>query len=355
MTPRSFLQNQLRNQERDKLAALPTNDVLTLLFGQKQPLNASLTTLSGKTIGTKGLDLLASSTSVAAVNALGGSGGQFGNSQISDLDASKLTGVIDVARLPVIPGNNSISATSISSLTSLQQAAVSLGTMVYTADGGAWRYSGSGSKTSEASYYYTADVTPEWTAVANKPAFGTAAFQEASAFATASQGASADAALAGLADKASLTALNQTLQGLQIGSSIASRNLNFDGPAGGASVIQFRELGKNFWQFFKSGDGNFGVNKVTYDGGGNPSSSQILYIDRTSGKFTFSVRPEVAGGGLVESQGNRGQANGYAPLGPDNLVPSNFLPAASGSYKGGWNASTNTPAITAGVRNTKCP
>lgn len=184
MTPRSFLQNQLRDQERAKLAALPTNDALTLLFGQKQLLDASLTTLSGKTIGARGLDLLASSTSAAAINALGGSGGQVISAMIASLDAAKLTGVIDVARLPVIPGNNSVAATTIAGLTTPQQALVSLGTMVYTADGGAWRYSGVGSKTVEASYYYTADVTPEWNAIANKPALATSA-----------QGAKADTAL----------------------------------------------------------------------------------------------------------------------------------------------------------------
>jgi hypothetical protein len=184
MTPRSFLQNQLRDQERAKLAALPAYDALALLFAQKQTLDPSLTTLSGKTVGAKGLDLLACSTSAAAINALGGAGGQIVSAMVASLDAAKLTGTIDVARLPVIPGNNSLSATSIAGLTTLQQAAVSLGTMVYTADGGAWRYSGSGSKTAEASYYYTADVTPEWNAIANKPPLATAA-----------QGALADTAL----------------------------------------------------------------------------------------------------------------------------------------------------------------
>jgi hypothetical protein len=175
MSARDFLRRQLTDDERSKLGALPTNDALTSLFGQKQPLNASLTALSGKTVGAKGLDLLASSTSAAAINALGGTGGQVVSAMIADLDAGKLTGTIDPARLPVIPGNNSLSATSIAGLTTLQQAAVSLGTMVYTADGGAWRYSGSGSKTAEASYFYTADVTPEWNVIANKPAFSAVA------------------------------------------------------------------------------------------------------------------------------------------------------------------------------------
>ena len=216
MTPRSFLQNQLRDEERAKLAALPTNDTLNLLFGQKQPLDASLTTLSGKTIGAKGLDLLASSTSAAAINVLGGSGGQIVSAMVASLDAAKLTGTIDVARLPVIPGNNSLSATSIAGLTTLQQAAVSLGTMVYTADGGAWRYSGSGLKTAEASYYYTADVTPEWNAIANKPALATAA-QGALADTALQPGASAEVLSEG-ATKKLLTAAERTkLAGIAAG------------------------------------------------------------------------------------------------------------------------------------------
>ncbi len=43
-----------------------------------------------------------------------------------------------------------------------------------------------------------------------------------------------------------------------------------------------------------------------------------------------------------------GVANGVTPLGPDNKVPSSYLPS-SGSYKGTWNANTNTPTITSGT------
>lgn len=216
MTPRSFLQNQVKDQQRAKLAALPTNDALTTLLGQKQPLDTSLTTLSGKTIGAKGLDLLASSTSAAAINALGGSGGQIVSAMVVSLDAAKLTGTIDVARLPVIPGNNSIAATTIAGLTALQQATVSLGTMVYTADGGAWRYSGSGSKTAEASYYYTADVTPEWNAIANKPAIATAA-QGALADTALQPGASAEVLTEGATKKLLTSAERTKLAGIATG------------------------------------------------------------------------------------------------------------------------------------------
>lgn len=498
MTPRSFLQNQLRDQERAKLAALPTDAVLTILLSQKQAFDSSLTALSGRTIGSKGLDLLASSTSAAAINALGGNGGQIVSAMVASLDAAKLTGTIDVARLPVIPGNNSISATSIAGLTTLQQATVSLGTMVYTADGGAWRYSGAGSKTAEASYYYTADVTPEWNAIANKPAFGSAAFQSTGAFASAAQGAKADSAmqpgassdvlaegaanvfysdsrvraalLAGFStgsnlaiaatdtvlsafgkiqaqinakfDKvggpvtgpirlestsprldfsdtdaaagakrlalsfgsgsffiqrqddagnfaanvfgfnavtgvlSALPALSVPLlpdgdnsrsigsttakwalgwfRQIQVGDDAATNALvNVNGAAGTERTLDMRTAGLRRWAVRVTNAAETGSNVGSdfvinrYNDAGLRIDSPIT-IDRGSGDVSFARRPIINGAGAIESQERRGVANGYAPLGADNLVPSSYLPA-SGSYKGNWNASTNTPTITAGV------
>jgi hypothetical protein len=61
MTARDFLRRQLSDDVRAKLNNLPTVDALNSLLGQRQPLDDSLTTLSGTTIGTKGLDLLAAS------------------------------------------------------------------------------------------------------------------------------------------------------------------------------------------------------------------------------------------------------------------------------------------------------
>lgn len=53
-------------------------------------------------------------------------------------------------------------------------------------------------------------------------------------------------------------------------------------------------------------------------------------------------------GHAIETQDHKGAAGGYAPLGSDGKVPGSYLPA-DGSYQGNWNASTNTPTITAGV------
>ncbi len=61
MTARDFLRRQLTDDQRVKLLDLPTVDALNSLFGQRQPIDDSLSALSGKTIGTKGLDILAAS------------------------------------------------------------------------------------------------------------------------------------------------------------------------------------------------------------------------------------------------------------------------------------------------------
>lgn len=50
---------------------------------------------------------------------------------------------------------------------------------------------------------------------------------------------------------------------------------------------------------------------------------------------------------LDEKITNKGVANGYAPLGPDKKVPLEFLDNTT--FAGGWDASTNTPTLTAGT------
>jgi hypothetical protein len=94
-----------------------------------------------------------------------------GDADITALSATKLTGTIDPARLPVLPSSVQIVASSnIASLTAPQQAEIGDGSVVTTTDGRRWIYTGSGSKTLEASYIELADITPEWTAIANRPA-----------------------------------------------------------------------------------------------------------------------------------------------------------------------------------------
>lgn len=94
-------------------------------------------------------------------------------------DASAIvSGTIDLARLPIIPSQVQVVSTqnSIANLTAGEQSQVTgAGVLVTVTDGTRWVYSGSGSKTSEASYVKVADITPDWSVITNKPAFGTAA------------------------------------------------------------------------------------------------------------------------------------------------------------------------------------
>jgi hypothetical protein len=86
-------------------------------------------------------------------------------------DAANLTGTIDPARLPVLPSQVQVlsSGQTIADLTPGERSAIVKGAIVTTGDGGRWTYTGSGSKTDEASYIRLADVTPEWAVIAGKP------------------------------------------------------------------------------------------------------------------------------------------------------------------------------------------
>lgn len=92
-------------------------------------------------------------------------------------DASQITtGTLDIARIPVLPGNKTVvSSGGIANLTAGQQADIAEGTIVATTDGQRWVYSGTGSKTLEASYVSLADTTPQWSAIESKPAFAAVA------------------------------------------------------------------------------------------------------------------------------------------------------------------------------------
>jgi hypothetical protein len=79
------------------------------------------------------------------------------------------TGVLDPARIPVI--NTSIQVISqggLADLTVSQQDEITKGALVTTTDGQRYVYT-TGSKTNSSSYILLADVTPEWSVIANKP------------------------------------------------------------------------------------------------------------------------------------------------------------------------------------------
>lgn len=69
-----------------------------------------------------------------------------------------------------------------------------------------------------------------------------------------------------------------------------------------------------------------------------------------AGKLSVSAAAtfQPALGFTPENVAKKGVANGYAGLGADGKVPANQLPA-DGSYRGTWNAATNTPPIASGV------
>lgn len=88
------------------------------------------------------------------------------------LAASRLTGVIDIARIPVLPSQlQFVSSGGLANLTAQQQADIGRGSIVTTTDGFRYVYSGSGSKTTSASYTVLADITPAWDSVSDKPSY----------------------------------------------------------------------------------------------------------------------------------------------------------------------------------------
>jgi hypothetical protein len=81
-----------------------------------------------------------------------------------------LSGTFDIARIPVVPSQKQVvSSGAIANLTTAQQEEIAQGTIVTTTDGRRWVYTGTGSKILEASYITLADVTPDWSAIDNKP------------------------------------------------------------------------------------------------------------------------------------------------------------------------------------------
>ena len=69
----------------------------------------------------------------------------------------------------------------------------------------------------------------------------------------------------------------------------------------------------------------------------------------TGGAKVKNLEGAIVGSSGVLSSVGLGVANGVATLGTDGKVPSNQLPTLASSYKGTWNAATNTPTIADGV------
>lgn len=240
------------------------------------------------TLGAKGRELLASSTSAAAINALGGAGGQIVDGMMASLDAAKLTGTIDPARIPVLPNNVQVmSSGGIVDLTDLQQAQVVQGAIVTTTDGRRWVYAGGGDKLDEASYIELADITPGWSAISGKPAFGSAALDESGDFATAAQGAKADTAIAALDTK--FDKAGGTIAGsVAINGDLLTGDQVFLGATAGSTKLGGFRSGNN-WVFA----GN--------DGAGGYNWDAVLEWRAAEGSWNFGYRPTVQGVPLVNN------------------------------------------------------
>ena len=178
-------------------------------------------------------------------------------------DASAIvTGVIDIARIPIIPSQVQVVSTqnSIANLTAGEQAQITgAGVLVTTTDGNRWAYSGTGSKTSEASYVKVADITPDWTEIANKPFFGTASGSDITDFAPAGW-----------------NPFDQTLN--------TAGNVEFASVKTDAIQIKSLNANLNFTVYNDTGAGTYYTSYFNAYGGGlvlSPNSTGITFPDAT--------------------------------------------------------------------------
>ncbi|WP_332625137.1 shufflon system plasmid conjugative transfer pilus tip adhesin PilV [Brevundimonas sp.] len=151
------------------------------------------------------------------------------------LAASRLTGVIDPARIPILPSQKQFASTGgLVDLTTGQQNEIGQGSIVTTTDGRRFVYSGSGSKTVETSYVVLADVTPDWSNISDKPSF------------FASNIANVSGLQAALDSKAG-TSGNQTINGNLTLNGTGYVAMYLDGAAGSNQEIIWRQGASNRW------------------------------------------------------------------------------------------------------------
>jgi len=204
------------------------------------------------------------------------------------LAASRLSGMIDPARIPVLVGQTPVVSTGgITALTTTQQNGIMPGTLVATTDGRRWVYSGSGSKTVEASYIEQGDVTPVWSVIADKPSFFPTNIANVSGLQSV------------LDAKSSLSAANQftAAQRVQTGANISGENYGFT-PAEMALAsfvprIAFEDRTTNArnmlmaWQ--GSGVGGDLMWRVDYDADGTYSHEMMRLVKAGPGSATLYV------------------------------------------------------------------
>ncbi len=142
----------------------------------------------------------------------------FVASAVANLPASAITsGTLDLARIPVLPSQTvQVASGDHTTLTTTQQNAIGAGTVVTTSDGNRWVYNGSGTKTVSSSYTQLADITPEWSVIANKPIFAT----------VATSGAYSDLSGTPILASVATTGAYSSLSGLPTLGSMAAQNAN---------------------------------------------------------------------------------------------------------------------------------
>lgn len=239
------------------------------------------------------------------------------------------SGTIDPARLPVLPSSiQVVSSGTIPNLTQAEQDQIVAGAVVTTSDGGRYIYR-AGAKTNTDSYVKLADLTPDWSVIANKPTAFTPAThqhtisdttgleaaldgkQAAGSYATAAQGALADSASqpGHTHTTANVTGLDTALAAKISGTGVASIEVVQNLPAtlvpttfyilipSGATAATSVQLGSIPLFTGSGGGGDNGGG-----GGGSWAPTDIanlaLWLDATSGLYD-----SASGGGAVTTNG----------------------------------------------------
>ncbi|WP_242076583.1 tail fiber domain-containing protein [Brevundimonas diminuta] len=172
------------------------------------------------------------------------------------VSASRLTGVIDIARIPVLPSQlQFVSSGGLANLTPAQQNDIGRGSIVTTTDGFRYVYSGSGSKTVASSYTVLADITPAWDSVSDKPSFYPSNIASV---------AGLQSALDGLAPKSNASFSTAISVNGEVGAHSYAFNTGLLYPDGNHTVIKTGAAGaERYWRF--DADGTlYGLNGNIY-------------------------------------------------------------------------------------------
>lgn len=162
------------------------------------------------------------------------------------IPSSRLTGVIDIARIPVLPSQlQFVSSGGLANLTTAQQTDIGRGSIVTTTDGFRFVYSGSGSKTLASSYTVLADITPAWDSVSDKPAYFPSNILNV---------AGLQSALDGLAPKANATFSTPINVNGAVGAHSYAFNTGLLYPDGAHTVMKTGVAGsERYWRFDSNG------------------------------------------------------------------------------------------------------